>query len=561
MLRRKALVLGDDTRSFLAVVRSLGRQGVEVHAAPQDFASPALRSRYVAKVHALPLWRHDGAEWLDALGALMRAEAFEAVVPCSETGLLPLARHRARFESLARLAIPDNHSIAVLFDKHQTRELARQAGVPVPPGRLMRDDDTAEGIVAEFGMPIIVKPRRSYALDTLHARGKVRVVRSTAELAAMLPGLARAEHLLEGFFPGRGAGLSVLASKGTLLQSFQHDRVREGHSGASFYRVSVAPAADLVAACAAMVRALGYTGVAMFEFRRNDAGGWVLLEVNARPWGSLPLPVSLGVDFPWRWYRLVTEGVETPEVPYAAGVYGRNLVPDASQLVDAVRHSKGGAPRLLLRHAAELARNATGRERQDTLVRDDLRPGLSELGGAVRTVAGRLWRKLPHTAVLQQALARRRLRALAQDGPLMFVCAGNICRSPYAEVAFAARHPELAARHAVSSSGTLPHDGRPTPDHGVAAAAARGVDLRAHRSRHLTRAVAESAGTLLIFDRRNHDAVASRFPGLRGRLLLVGDLAGLGLIADPVDGDRTVFDACYDRIDAALAAMAQVLSV
>ena len=46
---RKALVIGEDTRSFLATVRSLGRGGIEVHAAPFTFQSPALRSRYISK--------------------------------------------------------------------------------------------------------------------------------------------------------------------------------------------------------------------------------------------------------------------------------------------------------------------------------------------------------------------------------------------------------------------------------------------------------------------------------------------------------------------------------
>ena len=32
----KVLVIGDDMRSFLATVRSLGRQGLEVHVAPYD---------------------------------------------------------------------------------------------------------------------------------------------------------------------------------------------------------------------------------------------------------------------------------------------------------------------------------------------------------------------------------------------------------------------------------------------------------------------------------------------------------------------------------------------
>src|SRR5690242_19400057 len=105
----------------------------------------------------------------------------------------------------------------------------------------------------------------------------------------------------------------------------------------------------------------------MFEFRLDPAtGAWSLLEVNARPWGSLPLPVGLGVDFPWRWYRLLTADEETAPVAYRAGVYGRNLLPD----LQAMRAEAGGwaalAPRLL-----ELGRALRGREIHDVLVRDD----------------------------------------------------------------------------------------------------------------------------------------------------------------------------------------------
>ena len=64
----------------------------------------------------------------------------------------------------------------------------------------------------------------------------------------------------------------------------------------------------------------------MFEFRVNTENDtWILLEVNARPWGSLPLPVGVGVDFPYRWYRLLVDSVETPPRRYRIGIYGRNL--------------------------------------------------------------------------------------------------------------------------------------------------------------------------------------------------------------------------------------------
>ena len=55
----RVLVLGSDTRSFLAVVRSLGRAGIEVHVAWCPADAPALGSRYVHTVHSLPPYEVD----------------------------------------------------------------------------------------------------------------------------------------------------------------------------------------------------------------------------------------------------------------------------------------------------------------------------------------------------------------------------------------------------------------------------------------------------------------------------------------------------------------------
>jgi predicted ATP-grasp superfamily ATP-dependent carboligase len=100
----------------------------------------------------------------------------ELVIPCNETMLLPLKRHRSTLSRFARLAIPDDRAISVLFDKHETRELAQQIGVPIAAGRLARPDDTADRVLAELGAPVVVKPRHSYSLDRLAARGKVQVL-------------------------------------------------------------------------------------------------------------------------------------------------------------------------------------------------------------------------------------------------------------------------------------------------------------------------------------------------------------------------------------------------
>ncbi len=560
MTSGNVLILGDDTRSFLACVRSLGRQGLRVHTAPADFRSPALRSRYVAAVHDIPPWMGDGAAWLQAMRALLTAIPFDLVIPCNETTLLPLAHHRAELSVLARLAIPDATALAALFDKGATRALAQRLGIPVAPGRLLRADDDAETVIAELGAPILVKPRHSYTLERLAVRGKVQVATGASELAAIIAGAAPEATLLEGFVAGHGLGVSVLASSGRVLQGFEHHRVHE-ESGSSYYRVSASLSPDLVAACTAIVEALGYTGLAMFEFRRDADGRWVLLEVNARPWGSLPLPVALGVDFPHRWYQLLVEDRETPSVDYRTGVHGRNLMPDLHSLRATLHDSGLGAAAragLVLRWAAGLLRPLAGREVHDVLVRDDPRPALAEFADAGRDIAERLARLVPGEPARRArrvVAAARRARAPRR---ILFVCQGNICRSPFAEALL--RQKLGGAAIEVASAGMMPWPGRPSPPNALAGAASRGIDLAAHRSVWLAPAEVESATLLVVFDETNRAALLDRYPGAAGRLLRLGDLTGAGAIADPWGGGPEAYERAYDTITRAVGVLAVLLA-
>lgn len=565
MTTAKVLVFGDDTRSFLATVRSLGRQGIAVHVAPANFRSVALRSRYIAKVHELPPWMAEGGEWLQAMDTLLRREQFDLVMPCDETALLPLQQYRAQLESLARLAIPDDHAITVLFDKHATRELARQVGVPVAHGRLAHPGDTAASVLAEFGAPVVVKPRRSHVLSRLASRGKVRVTSDPTALEHALAESAPEEILLEQFFPGQGMGVSLLASKGRVLQAFEHHRVRE-LSGSSFYRISAPLTPEMAAACEAIVSGVPYTGVAMFEFKRNQRGDWILLEVNARPWGSMPLPLALGVDFPYRWFKLLTVGEETPPVPYRAGIYGRNLLPDLLTLKSQAELQRLGpltTAWFMTRRSAELLRVLTGHEFMDVLVRDDPRPGITELREVAAEFGERMRRKLPGATQRRRDQVQGTVRgAVAQGGGhkrVMFVCQGNICRSPFAEALLRARLGDSNSV-VVESAGTLPRPARATPDFGQQAATQFGIDLSAHRSTWLSRALAEQASLLVVFDEINRASVFNRYPDLRTPVIRLDELTDGTEITDPVDGALADFQRCYQRIAAGLTALQPLLA-
>ena len=553
--------MGDDTRGFLATIRSLGRRGVEVHVAPFDFRSPALASRYIAAIHDVPPWMDDGAAWLEAMRALLAEHQFDLVIPCDERNLLPMQRVRQDFAPLARFAIPNDEAIAALFDKHDTRLLAQRVGVAVALGRLARPDDDPAAILAELGTPVVVKPRRSYTIDGLAKRGRVHVVDDREMLRSLLDDAEPDSLILESCFEGDGLGVSVLAHEGRLLQAFEHHRVHE-RSGSSFYRVSAAPNPDLVEACAAIAAGVRFTGIAMFEFKRSGSGGWILLEVNARPWGSLPLPVALGVDFPYRWYRLLVHGEETPPVPYRVGVYGRNLIPDlVACLADAQSQGKSrlGRAVALGRRLLGLHRAAINLERQDVLVTDDRAPARAQLGALWSAGLGRALRAAPGSAERARKQARARVLAAAKQSPIrvLVVCQGNICRSPYA--ASLLRPAATDGRIVVSSGAMIPRNGRPVPDLFQRQAASEGVDLSGHRSAWLDRDAANAASLIVAFDRVNLASISDRYPVTRNRIILLGDLIGIGEIHDPVDGDGDVAEASYRDIRRGVEALLRLL--
>jgi protein-tyrosine-phosphatase/predicted ATP-grasp superfamily ATP-dependent carboligase len=562
---RKALVIGDDTRSFLATVRSLGRGGVEVHAAPFSFRSPALTSRYISKTHWIPYYVGEGPDWLEAIEELLRREQFAIVIPCDERSLLPLHHHRERFSTLTQLAIPDQYSLDVFFDKNSTRELARTLGIPIAKGRMIRATDKPDSLIAEAGLPLAIKPTCSYTLDRLYTRNRVTIASSKSEIADALTHTVESPHFFEAFFPGTGVGVSVLASRGRLLQAFQHRRVHE-YQGASYYRVSEEPSAQLLDAVTQLIKATGYSGVAMFEFRVDNASGaWALLEVNARPWGSLPLPVALGADFPYRWYKLLVEGDETPALPYRVGVYGRNFVPDARQQFARARSIRGPLKlaRFVISTLAEYMRFFAGREIYDILVRDDPRPAWNEAVDRFEEWRIGVFSSLPGSAQRSRRndqLALRNAVTRTHELEIAFVCQGNICRSPIA-AALLQRELEGETGIRVRSYGNLPRAGAPSPLNAIKAAEGWDVDLKDHRSKHFSLEAVRSAHLIVTFDGTNRNWIERRYPSAAAPIVRLGSFlsspASDPIIADPDGCDLTQFERTYGGIADAIGGMAQ----
>ena len=101
------------------------------------------------------------------------------------------------------------------------------------------------------------------------------------------------------------------------------------------------------------------------------------------------------------------------------------------------------------------------------------------------------------------------------DYSILFVCMGNICRSPTAHGVFRQKVQQLglAARIGVASAGTHDHHtGRPPDERAQEHAALRGYDLSDLRARQISAADFERHDLILVMDRDNLARVQARCP-------------------------------------------------
>jgi predicted ATP-grasp superfamily ATP-dependent carboligase len=397
--RRHILVTDAGRGSAVAFIRSLGRRGVDVTAADAHRWSAGWRSRYTTHrlVYPDPAKDADGA--IDAILAAARRSRIDLVIPITDEIGLPLSAARERFDGVAMLALPEPESLAVAHDKARTLDLARRVGVPVPPTVAVKTADEAVTAVMDLGWPVVIKPQTS---REHHASGvdafEVRYAADEATLRARVEALHdRTGVLLQRWQPGEGHGVELLTDRGRLLAAFQHRRIREVPvtGGASSLRESVPLDPLLLDYATRLLAELAWTGLAMVEFRLTSSGP-ELMEINGRVWGSLPLAVRAGMDFPARLAELLLDGPPArstpPSTDYQIGVRARNLRLDLAWIAAVAtgrrRHRALPWPSRL--HAAQAALSLLDpRIGDDLLARDDMGPGLAQIAA----IAGDVIRK------------------------------------------------------------------------------------------------------------------------------------------------------------------------
>lgn len=135
---------------------------------------------------------------------------------------------------------------------------------------------------------------------------------------------------------------------------------------------------------------------------------------------------------------------------------------------------------------------------------------------------------------------------------VLFVCTGNICRSPLAEVLL---RREIESRGLddleVMSAGTGAWDGAPASEGAYLVALEHGLDLSSHRARLLAREQVQQADLVLTMA-RHHRARVQELGG-DDRTFVLGEFAGRtgpeAEVSDPFGGDLDLYRDTFAELE------------
>jgi predicted ATP-grasp superfamily ATP-dependent carboligase len=323
MSNKKIIVLdvGDASYSLVAA-RSLGSAGYDVYLG-FSFGSHIFNafSKYCRGVVFYPDPSYAREDFLSFFEKL--AGKYDFIIPTMEKTQLLISIIKDMLEEKGTLVpIPSYDTLKIAVNKVKMLEFCSQIGINIPKTLVLTDVPMIDDVVEKVGIPFIMKTSTEIDIPP-GPQHRYFVFRKKPVQEHFLVAFKKLRKhgpvILQEWIEGTGIGASFIYSKyHKVVAFFGHRRILERFpdGGPSVIAESYLYP-DALKNGAKLLKALNWQGVAMVEFMLKHDGKLYFMELNPRFWGTLPLAIASGVDFP----RLLIEHYDSVEegiLPYTA---------------------------------------------------------------------------------------------------------------------------------------------------------------------------------------------------------------------------------------------------
>src|SRR5215831_6405388 len=566
------VILGAEPRVVVTIARSLYRCHIPVIVVGLSAEEANPVSRAIRHFVHLPHHRDDRDRFLAELSHLIQTERCSMLMPSNDTGLSVAVDHYEALNPLLHVGCPPPAIAQQVLNKDQTLQVAKKYGIAIPTTYAIYERAHIESLRGEIKFPIVAKQRSKTDLE--RHTFKVRYFQSFEELSRAFAADEQfgSRVLLQEYCPGEGVGVGAVSE----------------------------PLDPLLASQSiTLLRALHWEGIAMVEFRQDSATGRaVLMEVNGRYWGTLSLAVQAGVNFPLYDWQLAHGQIPIVPKQYAIGMNWRWMAGDLIRLHGILLEQGHGDARRpsCWKEAWRFVLDSGPSTRSALWSIADPLPAFSELFRTLKYLlladakeviialvpsklldSIRFYRnlhprvrafylkvKFMHTIGLRRALGRRVPTGIQS---ILFVCKGNIIRSPMAAALLRWHLPEASSGAlTVASAGLHTKPGSGADRRAVEVAKEFGISLDTHRAQQLSYELVQRADVIFVMDYLNQATLLASYPDMRRKVFLLGacptHVASRSMeISDPHEGTEADIRQCYQTLERCISSLVKELAL
>ena len=320
------VLVSDATRNpGLALVRQLGRSGIDVRGADARRLPFGLRSRYSQPY--LDYGPSSGLELPEALLEAVRASGSEVLIPVSTSTTQVVSGQRDLFSSVSAVNVPRHEAFLTAVDNERTIRTCTDLGIPCP--RLLDESEALDLIYRRQGstsssQKVVIKPRS----DLGEARG-VSYPSSVQELQEALRTTANrfGEFLLQEYIPGDASTMRLvllLFDRSSQLVAYLTSRkiLQWPESGGLAALAVSTHEPELVRMVRPFFEHLGWQGPAEAELKYDSRDGLPkVIEVNPRLPSYMGFPERCGLPLSTMLVATAKNRWQGPICPsYKAGI-------------------------------------------------------------------------------------------------------------------------------------------------------------------------------------------------------------------------------------------------
>ncbi|WP_319507388.1 ATP-grasp domain-containing protein [uncultured Methanolobus sp.] len=325
-MKGKILVTDGRSLAALAIIRSFGEKGFEVHCGDDFKNNLSSFSRYVKKRIVYPSPKNNESEFISFIIDIAKKEKYDMIIPVRDEITLLLSKHKNEVSKFTHLYLADYNILTKFRDKGQTIKIAQNANIPVP-NTLYPEEMDFDELKSALKYPILIRARISSG-----SRG-IKHVKSPAEFDFAYNEIKKkyGEPIIQEYInkTGYSTACLLLNDEQEDIASFSYERVKE-------YPITGGPTVVGISTDDALVKEyslkllknIGWKGVAEIEYILDENGSPLLLEVNPRFWMPLTLSIKAGVDFPHLLYKLSIGDKVSPVKNYNIGLKYRWVLPN-----------------------------------------------------------------------------------------------------------------------------------------------------------------------------------------------------------------------------------------